>query len=468
MKRKMKGIQILVSVVLLLAILCACGKSEEAQHADNLIAEIGSVTLESEKAILEAEQAVAFLSEKDQRKMENLEVLYAARSAYNELLITSVEEKIAAFGEPDIEKEMLVSEARQAYMDLPVELQPEVSNYNLIEEAEAAIFREKVEIIENAIEAIGEVTLSSKALIDSAREVYNEYPAEIQESVSNYQQLVAAEEMFVTLSVSHVQDAINAIGEVTLDSDQAIADARAAYEKSPNEIKEQVNNYEMLEEAESTFNELRADYFRKLVNAIGVVDMGDKELIDAAFAAYKDMNSRQTALVTEEYRTLAEAEEEYYDILEEKLMSRMTIEEDEMWGTQWISPDAMPDYIDVRSYLLPYIGKQGSTKTLWLRYAYTEDSWVFFEQVTIKVDDQYYYKTFSYFEITRDNDGGDVWEYIDVRASSSDIQMLWEIVESEKTIIRFEGDEYYYDFTVSDKDKAAIEDVLLLYELMSK
>ena len=44
--------------------------------------------------------------------------------------------------------------------------------------------------------------------------------------------------------------------------------------------------------------------------------------------------------------------------------------------------------------------------------------------------------------------------------------MLQAIADSEETIIRFEGDEYYYDLYVTDKDKQMIRDTLTLYEAM--
>lgn len=463
-----QGLLLLVSVLAVLLLLSGCAKSEEAQRVDDMIAAIGNVTLDSEAAIAEAEAAAGLLSEKDRSRMDNLELLQAARTSYNELLICGVEEKITEIGTPSAAQEDLVTAAKAAYMALPAELQSAVSNYGELEAAEDAIFREKLTTVEEAITAIGEVSLSSEAQIGSARALYDQAPAEIQEKVSNYSQLTAAEERFFTLSVAHIQDAINSIGEVTPDSEAAIAAARAAYGKASSEVREQVNNYDLLLAAEETFNELRADEFRNLVNAIGVVDVGDKELIDSAYAVYQGMNTWQTNLVTEEYSTLVAAEKEYYVVLKEDLLSDMYTEEDEMMGTVWYFPDAMPEYINDRSYVLPYIGKQGLTNTMWLRFAYVGDDWVFFEKVTIKVDNEYYNKTFSYFDITRDNAHGDVWEYIDHRVTSVDIDMLWDIVNSGKTIVRFEGDEYHYDITISEEDKEAIEDMLLLYELFNR
>ena len=66
----------------------------------------------------------------------------------------------------------------------------------------------------------------------------------------------------------------------------------------------------------------------------------------------------------------------------------------------------------------------------------------------------------------RDNDT-EVWEYVNTAdVTEDDIEMFWAIANSEKTIVRFEGDEYYSDFTVSQADKDAIREVLTAYEAL--
>lgn len=55
--------------------------------------------------------------------------------------------------------------------------------------------------------------------------------------------------------VREAQDAIDAIGEVTLDSQDAIVDANAKYDALDEEFKEQVGNYPVLENANAEFNE---------------------------------------------------------------------------------------------------------------------------------------------------------------------------------------------------------------------
>ena len=98
---------------------------------------------------------------------------------------------------------------------------------------------------------------------------------------------------------------------------------------------------------------------------------------------------------------------------------------------------------------------------------YTADDWVFFKQITFAVDDERYTKYFNYFDVTRDNGGGDVWEYIDVDVSEGNYEeILGAIAGSSETIVRFEGDDYYRDFTISAGDKEAIRQMLTAYQAL--
>ncbi|MEE1320435.1 MAG: hypothetical protein UHM85_02735, partial [Acutalibacteraceae bacterium] len=114
----------------------------------------------------------------------------------------------------------------------------------------------------------------------------------------------------------------------------------------------------------------------------------------------------------------------------------------------------------------PYIGYQDGSYWLRLIFNYTDDDWVFFKKVIVAADDERFTETFSYFDIVRDNGGGDVWEYIDIEVGESEIEMLRAIANSKETIVRFQGDDYSSDFTVKSSDKAAIKQVLDAYEYL--
>ena len=116
--------------------------------------------------------------------------------------------------------------------------------------------------VKELIDAIGEVTLDSGDAIDAARAAYDELPEAKKALVDNYEKLTAAEEAYTALvdaaAAKAVDDLIDAIGEVTLESGDAIKAARAAYDALTDTQKELVKNYEKLLAAEELYEELTA------------------------------------------------------------------------------------------------------------------------------------------------------------------------------------------------------------------
>ena len=116
-----------------------------------------------------------------------------------------------------------------------------------------------VAAVKELIDAIGEVTLDA---IDAARAAYDELPEAKKALVDNYEKLTAAEEAYTALvdaaAAKAVDDLIDAIGEVTADSGDAIKAARAAYDALTDTQKELVKSYEKLLAAEELYEELTA------------------------------------------------------------------------------------------------------------------------------------------------------------------------------------------------------------------
>lgn len=84
----MKKITALILTFVMCSSLCACGKSPELVNVEKLIERIGTVTLESEEAILKAEKAYEELYAQDQDKVKNINKLIEAREEYNNLVLT--------------------------------------------------------------------------------------------------------------------------------------------------------------------------------------------------------------------------------------------------------------------------------------------------------------------------------------------------------------------------------------------
>ncbi|MFG6082798.1 hypothetical protein ACEUZ9_004030 [Paracoccus litorisediminis] len=132
---------------------------------------------------------------------------------------------------------------------------------------------------------------------------------------------------------------------------------------------------------------------------------------------------------------------------------------DEFNGTTFYTHPAKPRYADTRSYLIPYLATKGGTTILRIELHYTSDSWLFAHSAKLNIDGKMipFYAPGSDWK--RDNDS-EIWEWLDVAATPELRSLLELVAASKKTIIRIDGQQYYDDFSVSEKDKAAIRDVL--------
>ena len=256
----MKRTVALAILAALLLTLCACGKVRQAEEA---IDAIGAVTAESGAQIEAAEAAVEALNDKQRDKLPNLTVLEEAQTEYETVL-----------------EEQAVTEA-------------------CVQEAE------------NAIDAIGSVTLDSGDAIRAARAAYDAVPEEAREQDAfSEAALSAAEQTFDALAIQATTDAINAIGDVTLDSGEAIRAARELYDGFSGAIQSQVANRDVLVRDEEQFSALRVQHVNDLITDIGEVTLSSEDRIREAEDAYNALSESEAAAVTN-HRMLVEAREAF-------------------------------------------------------------------------------------------------------------------------------------------------------------
>ncbi len=363
----MKKYLVVIMAVLMALCLCACGKSEAVKAAEEKIAAIGDVTLDSEKRISAAEKAVEKLSDDELKQLDKAEELKKAREKYERL----VESKAA--------------------------------------------------VVDSLIVQIGEVTIESEEKIEAARQEYDAVPASVKSRVKGLTELESAENALIQLRAQGVEGLIDQIGEVTLESAEKINAAQQAFEQLTEKEKGKVKNASLLNQAEEKL---------------------------AALQKQEKEAKRAEAL---------------------KLLGNMRLDEDKVRHLKFYYPSIWrvnqnETWIaDKRCFILPYIGMDDHGG-VWMRvvYNFTNDDWVFFKKITVAADEKRYYRSFEDYDIVHDVDGG-VREYIDIDGVS-DVEMLLAIANSKETIVRFEGDEFVYDFIVKEIDKRAIREVLLVYE----
>lgn len=82
----MKRVTIILLALILCLSLCGCGKSEAVKNVEAMIDAIGEVTLDSEAAVVAAEEAYAALTAEEKEKVENHIVLTDARAALDPMI----------------------------------------------------------------------------------------------------------------------------------------------------------------------------------------------------------------------------------------------------------------------------------------------------------------------------------------------------------------------------------------------
>lgn len=136
------------------------------------------------------------------------------------------------------------------------ELQDAAAEQERIDKAAAAA-------VDSLIDEIGDVTLDSKQAIETARAAYDNLTPTQKTYVTKLDTLTAAETAYKALvdrkAADDVMEKINEIGKVTLESKTAIEAARAAYNALTNDQKTLVENYDVLTAAEAELARLEAE-----------------------------------------------------------------------------------------------------------------------------------------------------------------------------------------------------------------
>lgn len=174
-----------------------------------------------------------------------------------------------------IQKARAGYDALNKYAQYIVECAKPVNYYTLLdaevklkELQDAAAEQERIDraaaaAVDNLIDAIGEVTLKSKQAIETARAAYDNLTPTQKTYVTKLDTLTAAETAYKNLvdrkAADDVIEKINEIGKVTLESKTAIEAARAAYNALTNDQKLLVENYNVLTAAEAELARLEAE-----------------------------------------------------------------------------------------------------------------------------------------------------------------------------------------------------------------
>ena len=294
---------------------CKVTVLDAVEYAQKTIDALDDITLNSEKAIEEAKKAYNLLTDEQKEQIKNADAIKTAEEKLSKLQVENAESKISAIGDVTLDSKDAIKDARDTYDALTDDQKKQVTNYDVLETAEAKLSDLQVENVKNKIDGIGEVTLSSSSTIKAARSAYNALTADQKKQVTNYDVLQKAESELSDLQKADaVVTKIKNIGKVTLKSESKIKQARTAYNKLTDKQKTLVTNYDVLEKAEKDLADLKAaDQVSKNITNIGTVTLESEDAIKEARTAYDALTDAQKELVSNK-DMLEKAEKDLADL----------------------------------------------------------------------------------------------------------------------------------------------------------
>lgn len=337
---------------------------------------------------------------------------------------------------------------------------------------------EEAKAADAAIAEIGTVDTGSKDAIDKAQAAVDALTDEDRDTLKNLDALEQAktdyQDALDAAAAAEADALIDAIGTVDTKSGDAIDKARAAFDALTDAQKARCEKEAVLTQAETDYTDALVKKVEKAIDAIGDVTEKSKKAIEKAQTAYDDAPADVRELVSNKDK-LTKATKTYQKLMLTKAkdyLKKFKPDEDRINGNYFYYPSGWSFYsdgswaADKRCFVLPYLGLD-SNNNVWIRliFNYTGSDWVFFKNVITVADGSRHTFSFRYFDIVHDNSGGRVWEYIDTDVSESELDTLRTIADSKETLVRYEGDNYSHDITLSATDKAALRDTIKAYDL---
>ena len=298
-----------------------------ANNVIGLINAIGEVTLEKKDAIDAARTAYDALTDEQKALIDavTLKKLTDAEDAYDALKADQVVALIEAIGDVGLDKEDEITDARTAYDALTAAQKALIDAETLkkLTDAEAALAdikadHDAADNVIGLIEAIGDVTLEKKDVIDAARTAYDALTDGQKALIeaATLKKLTDAESAFDGLKADQVVGLIEAIGDVTLDKEDEITDARNGYDALNAAQKALIDaeTLKKLTDAENALTTMKADKSAAddvvtLIDAIGDVGFDKEDEILLARTAYDALTDAQKLFVDDaKLKILTDAE----------------------------------------------------------------------------------------------------------------------------------------------------------------
>lgn len=174
-----------------------------------------------------------------------------------------------------------------------------------------------------------------------------------------------------------------------------------------------------------------------------------------------DTYSEKVDVYTKSIKAQAQADRERQAGIVKKLVKKT----EEFDGSSWYRHPSSPRYQDTQSYVTLYVLESGSGKRsieFFINYT-SRTGWLFVESAQINVDGKI--TNLPPTQWLRDNDT-EIWEFAGYRDNPALLELARQIAESERAVVRFNGQQFYDDHVISQKEKSVIKDMLLAWEQM--
>jgi len=144
-----------------------------------------------------------------------------------------------------------------------------------------------------------------------------------------------------------------------------------------------------------------------------------------------------------------------------KLEKKLLVKGDEFSNSEVFRDPSSPKYINQNGFFMFYkkFNKDEKKPLIGLKTQYYADDWLFIKKASISIDGDVYSLNFDNWD--KDNSDGMIYEWSTL--SSPSFNILVKIIKSKKSKIRYTGDRYHDDRTVSSSQKRALKSVLKVY-----
>lgn len=304
-------------VLCFLLLFMGC-KDQPTRTADKLFSSLNVASPDGD-VVRQAREAYDSLDEKQRENLDHLDQFLEAEKEY---YAQEVDALIDSIGTITLESGPAIETAKKAYEALDRDIAARVKKLNVLEEAEKELYRVTIEHaaleIDQLIESIGTVTLDSGPAIEAARNAYEALDQDIAARVKKLNVLEEAEKELHRVTIEHaaleIDHLIESIGTITLESGNAIETAKNAYASADPEVAELVSKLPDLEKAETEFHHLEVLRDAEAMDR-EILSLGTITLESGPaiekVRAHYDALDKEIQKEVLEYNTLKEAEERF-------------------------------------------------------------------------------------------------------------------------------------------------------------